>query len=264
MGGWGAHAAEAAAPGCERHPPGSGDGSAAAPGTATPPPYTCARPGRPREPRGCSVRTQSAPHGRAGARGHRPTPAECTMHLGAPVVPEEYMMKRGWLNGSCSNSSWGAGSPLPVARKSSRNTLWGHAGGPTVNAPDAGRVREPAGTTAPGCGGHEPGAEPSHGTAEKPTPKFTASRGEPRQRAQRPRCCASSAGRAGAGRWAPEGAPSPAAVAVAGGEGAPPRGSGGAAGDRRPRAPPVRCEPAPGRPWSPSPKGRPGSRRPES
>lgn len=125
------------------------------------------------------MRTQSAPHGRAGARGHRPTPAECTMHLGAPVVPEEYMMKRGWLNGSCSNSSWGAGSPLPVARKSSRNTLWGHAGGPTVNAPDAGRVREPAGTTAPGCGGHEPGAEPSHGTAEKPTPKFTASRGEP-------------------------------------------------------------------------------------
>lgn len=131
-----------------------------------------------------------------------------------------------------------------------------------MNALDAGRVREPAGTTAPGCGGHEPGAEPSHGTAEKPTPRFTASRGEPRQRAQRPRCCASSVGRAGAGRWAPEGAPSPAAAA--GGEGAPPRGSGGAAGDRRPRAPPVRCEPAPGRPWSPSPKGRPGSRRSES
>lgn len=134
-GGGGAHAVEAAAPGCERHPPGSGDGSAAAPGTATPPPYTCARPGRPREPRGCSVRTQSAPHGRAGARGHRPTPAECTMHLGAPVVPEEYMMKRGWLNGSCSNSSWGAGSPLPVARKSSRNTLWGHAGGANRERP---------------------------------------------------------------------------------------------------------------------------------
>lgn len=38
----GAHAAEAAAPGCERRSPGSGDGSAAAPGTATPPPYTCA------------------------------------------------------------------------------------------------------------------------------------------------------------------------------------------------------------------------------
>lgn len=38
----------------------------------------------------------------------RPTPAECTMHLGAPVVPDENMMKRGWLKGSCSNSSWGA------------------------------------------------------------------------------------------------------------------------------------------------------------
>ena len=33
------------------------------------------------------------------------TPAECTMHLGAPVVPEEYMMNRGWEKGSCSNSS---------------------------------------------------------------------------------------------------------------------------------------------------------------
>ena len=30
------------------------------------------------------------------------TPAECTMHLGMPVVPEEYMMKRGWSNGTCS------------------------------------------------------------------------------------------------------------------------------------------------------------------
>ena len=54
----------------------------------------------------------------------RPTPAECTMHLGAPVVPDENMMKSGWLKGSCSNSSWGAWSPCPVARKSSRNTLW--------------------------------------------------------------------------------------------------------------------------------------------
>lgn len=53
--------------------------------------------------------------------GH--TPAEWTMHFGAPVVPEEYMIKRGWLKGSCSNSSWGAWSPFPVARKSSKKTL---------------------------------------------------------------------------------------------------------------------------------------------
>ena len=53
------------------------------------------------------------------------TPAEWTMHLGAPVVPDEYMMNRGWLNGSCSNSSWGnwSPSPRPDAKKSSINTL---------------------------------------------------------------------------------------------------------------------------------------------
>ena len=56
-------------------------------------------------------------------RLERRTPAECTMHLGAPVVPDENMMKSGWPKGSCSNSSCGACSPLPVARKSSRNTL---------------------------------------------------------------------------------------------------------------------------------------------
>ena len=33
------------------------------------------------------------------------TPAEWTMHLGVPVVPDEYMMNRGWLKGSCSNCS---------------------------------------------------------------------------------------------------------------------------------------------------------------
>ena len=33
------------------------------------------------------------------------TPAEWTIHLGVPVVPEEYMMNRGWLNGSCSNAT---------------------------------------------------------------------------------------------------------------------------------------------------------------
>ncbi len=26
------------------------------------------------------------------------------MHFGTPVVPEEYMMKSGWLNGSCLNA----------------------------------------------------------------------------------------------------------------------------------------------------------------
>lgn len=53
------------------------------------------------------------------------TPAEWTIHLGAPVVPEEYMMNRGCLNGSCSNSSWGnwSNSPYPDAKKSSINTL---------------------------------------------------------------------------------------------------------------------------------------------
>jgi hypothetical protein len=70
--------------------------------------------------------------------GGRPTPAECTMHLGAPVVPEENTMKRGWLKGSCSNSSWGACSRVPQARKSSRNMLWAETWGKTVNVPDAG------------------------------------------------------------------------------------------------------------------------------
>lgn len=53
------------------------------------------------------------------------TPAEWTIHLGAPVVPDEYMMNRGCLNGSCSNSSWGnwSNSPHPHAKKSSINTL---------------------------------------------------------------------------------------------------------------------------------------------
>ncbi len=33
------------------------------------------------------------------------------MHLGAPVVPDEYMMYSGWLNGSCSKRSSGCSSP---------------------------------------------------------------------------------------------------------------------------------------------------------
>lgn len=32
------------------------------------------------------------------------------MHLGGPVVPDEYMMKRGWLKGTCANSSTGLSS----------------------------------------------------------------------------------------------------------------------------------------------------------
>lgn len=40
-------------------------------------------------------------------------------------MPDEYMINRGWLNGSCSNSSWGSwsNSPHPRAKKSSINTL---------------------------------------------------------------------------------------------------------------------------------------------
>lgn len=30
------------------------------------------------------------------------TPAVWMIHLGGPVVPEEYRMYKGWLNGSCS------------------------------------------------------------------------------------------------------------------------------------------------------------------
>ena len=48
------------------------------------------------------------------------TPAECTMHLGGPLVPDEYKIQNGWLNGNCSKTR----SPLfPVARKSSRVIL---------------------------------------------------------------------------------------------------------------------------------------------
>ena len=32
------------------------------------------------------------------------------MHLGGPVVPDEYMMNRGWLKGTCANSSTGLSS----------------------------------------------------------------------------------------------------------------------------------------------------------
>ena len=43
------------------------------------------------------------------------------MHLGVPVVPEEYMMNRGWLKGSCSNFS--SFDPLNSLMKSSNSTL---------------------------------------------------------------------------------------------------------------------------------------------
>ena len=46
------------------------------------------------------------------------------MHLGTSVVPDEYMMYRGWLNGSCSKVNSGVTSPAPsLARKSARKQL---------------------------------------------------------------------------------------------------------------------------------------------
>ncbi len=43
------------------------------------------------------------------------------MHLGVPVVPEENMMKRGWLKGTCANVS--SDSPECPDTKSSNITL---------------------------------------------------------------------------------------------------------------------------------------------
>jgi hypothetical protein len=42
------------------------------------------------------------------------------MHFGVPVVPEEYMMKRGWLKGTCSKVRT---EPEYSLTKSSYNTL---------------------------------------------------------------------------------------------------------------------------------------------
>lgn len=50
----------------------------------------------------------------------RLTPTECTMHLGVPVVPDEYMTKRGWLKGTCSNFNSDPSCPFT---KSSNSTL---------------------------------------------------------------------------------------------------------------------------------------------
>jgi hypothetical protein len=33
------------------------------------------------------------------------TPPQCTIHLGFPVVPEEYAMKKGYRNETCSKIS---------------------------------------------------------------------------------------------------------------------------------------------------------------
>ena len=47
------------------------------------------------------------------------TPTECTIHLGTPVVPDEYMIYSGWLNGTCSNVRSGTfPSTNPVDRNS--------------------------------------------------------------------------------------------------------------------------------------------------
>ena len=42
------------------------------------------------------------------------------MHLGMPVVPDEYITKRGWLKGTCSNFNSDPSCPL---MKSSKKTL---------------------------------------------------------------------------------------------------------------------------------------------
>ena len=48
------------------------------------------------------------------------TPTEWTMHLGVPVVPDENMMNKGWLKGTCSNFNEEPSNPL---MKSSNRTL---------------------------------------------------------------------------------------------------------------------------------------------
>ena len=50
------------------------------------------------------------------------TPAECTMHFGAPVVPEEYRLNSGWLKGTCSNFS--SDSPKPLMKSSNSTLVW--------------------------------------------------------------------------------------------------------------------------------------------
>ena len=47
------------------------------------------------------------------------------MHFGVPVVPDEYITKRGWLKGTCSNFNSDPSCPLT---KSSKSTLYMAAG----------------------------------------------------------------------------------------------------------------------------------------
>lgn len=51
------------------------------------------------------------------------TPAECTMHFGSPVVPEENIIKSGKWKGNSANRS-GSFIPSYSLTKSSRKTLW--------------------------------------------------------------------------------------------------------------------------------------------
>ena len=45
----------------------------------------------------------NVPEGSGELKKKPPTPTECTIHFGTPVVPDEYIINRGWLNGTCSN-----------------------------------------------------------------------------------------------------------------------------------------------------------------
>lgn len=51
------------------------------------------------------------------------TPCECTIHLGAPVVPDEYMIYRGCEKGSWAKVKGESSLPEPVARNSSIQQL---------------------------------------------------------------------------------------------------------------------------------------------
>ena len=52
------------------------------------------------------------------------TPTEWTIHFGTPVVPDEYIINKGWLNGTCSKVNSGSASlTTPVFKKSSNRIL---------------------------------------------------------------------------------------------------------------------------------------------
>lgn len=142
-----------------------------APGAAAP------FPGRRRDGSSGTAAVWSQGRPRTPPHAQTPTPAECTMHLGAPVVPDENMMNRGWLKGSCSNSSCGAGSPRPVARKSSRNTLWAKGRETDGAFRHAARSASPPAHAGDGLGSR--GA--SHEEGGKPKPRATLTAGHPTQ-----------------------------------------------------------------------------------